>query len=342
MRHMDRLAVFGWDDDLPRLLSRLDRYASLTATAVGAEGATELLQARNATGLACYRHLLPMARSEDYDAALISSAGAGGADLAGEIANAAAERGADLIARADRLDAESLSAVASAAVQHGVAMSVIRTAFPAPALGMLAALAAEDDHWCPRSLQLDWQADAPAAALLAAALAGITAVCPSQPSQVVVSGTATGGDDYELLAAHVRFTDGALATLNVRGGSDAPPTMRCSVSAPAGVFEFDAVAQTSAVTVTPAQGEPHTEQLAHDDVEAIAAHHVAEVRGGGGSDALPAQREAAILLASEQALASGRVQFVSPPVTRTALRLLEGGGQSAPTPRTARLQLVTV
>lgn len=338
---MDRLAVFGWDDDLPRLLSRLDRYASLTATAVGAEGATELLQARNATGLACYRHLLPMARSEDYDAALISGAGAGGAALAGEIANAAAERGADLIALADRLDAESLSAVASAAVQHGVAMSVIRTAFPAPALGMLAALAAEDDHWCPRSLQLDWQADAPAASLLAAALAGITAVCPSQPSQVVVSGAATDGD-HELLAAHVRFTDGALATLNVRSSADAPPAMRCSVSAPAGVFEFDAVAQTSAVTVTPAKGESRTEQLAHDDVEAIAAHHVAAVRAGAGSDALPAQREAAILLASEQALASGRVQFVSPPVTRTALRLLEGGGQSAPTPRTARLQLVTV
>ncbi|MEE8337020.1 MAG: hypothetical protein V3R95_03065 [Dehalococcoidia bacterium] len=333
---MDRLAIFGWDDDLPRLLSRLDRHASLTAIAVGAQGAAELLQARNATGLACYRHLLPMARSEQYDAVLI-----GGDELAGEIASAAAERGADLIARADRLDAESLSAVASAAVQHGVAMSVIRTAFPAPALGMLAALAAEDEQWRPRSLQLDWQADAPAASLLAAALAGITAVCPSQPSQVVVSGAAAG-DDHELLAAHIRFSDGALATLNVRGGDGAPPAMRCSVSTPAGSFEFDATAQTSAVTVTPAEGEQRTEQLAHGDAEAIAAHHVAEVRAGGGSDALPAQREAAVLLASEQALASGRVQFVSPPVTRTALRLLEGGGQSAPTPRTARLQLVTV
>jgi hypothetical protein len=129
MRGMDRLAVFGWDDTLPRLLSRLERYAALTPSAVGAEGATQLLQARNATGLACYRHLLPMARSEQYDAALISASA-----FAGEIANAAAERGADLIVRADGLDAESLSSVASAAVQHGVALSVIRTAFPTPSL----------------------------------------------------------------------------------------------------------------------------------------------------------------------------------------------------------------
>lgn len=335
MRGMDRLAVFGWDDDLPRLLTRLERYASLTAIAVGAEGATELLQARNATALACYRHLLPMARSEDYDAALI-----GNAAFAGEIASAAAERGADLLVRADRLDAESLSAVASAAMQHGVAMSVIRTAFPAPGLGMLAGLAAIDEDWRPSTLQLDWQARSPASSLLGDALAGVTAVCPSQPSQVVVSGTAAGGEQ-EMLAAHVRFTDGTLATLNVRSSLDCVPAMHCSVTALAGSFELDANAETTVITIAPAEGELRTEQLMHDDAEAVAAHHVAEVRAGRGSDALPAQREAAILLASEQALASGRVQFVSPPVTRTALRLLEGGGQSAPTPRTARLQLVT-
>lgn len=332
---MDRLAVFGWDDGLPRLLTRLERHASLHATAVGAEGATELLQARNATGLACYRHLLPMARSQRYDAALI-----GGAVLAGEIANAAAERGADLLVRADRLDAQSLSAVASAAVRHGVALSIIRTALPAPGLGMLAGLTARDGRWDPRLLQLDWRAKSPACSLLAAALAAVTTVCPSQPSQVLVSGAPADGE-HELLAAHVRFTDGALATLHLRSDGGTEPAMHCSVSSLAGSFEFAAGAETTAITIVPTGGGRRVERLPHGDAEAIAARHVAEVRGGGGSDALPAQRQAALLLAAEQALASGRVQFVSPPQARTALRLLKGGGDRS-TPRTARLQLVTV
>jgi hypothetical protein len=158
---------------------------------------------------------------------------------------------------------------------------------------------------------------------------------------VIVSGTPIG-DKHEMLAGHVRFTDGTLATLNVRSSPDAAFAMHCSVSTLAGSFAFDATAAATAVSIAPAEGAPQAEQLVHGDAEAITAYHVAEVRAGGGSDALPAQREAAILLAAEQALASGRVQFVNPPITRTALRLLEGGGQSTPTPRTARLQLLTV
>ena len=116
MASMDTLAVFGWRDGLAGLLCRLERRASLRAVAVGDRHAARLVRARSETGLPCYQHLLEMARATEYDAAYI-----GASALAGEIADQAASRGADLLVNGDDMDGEAMSAAAAAAVRHGEA-----------------------------------------------------------------------------------------------------------------------------------------------------------------------------------------------------------------------------
>ena len=64
---------------------------------------------------------------------------------------------------------------------------------------------------------------------------------------------------------------------------------------------------------------------------------------GGIAEGLLIQHESAVLIACEQALTSGRSQFVNVPSTRSSLRVLQGGGQASSAPRRpTHLALVTV
>jgi hypothetical protein len=141
---MERLAVFGWHEGLPALLEGLEQHAGLRAAAVGDEAATPLMQARKATTLPCFQHLLPMARSTAYDAALVST------ELTAELATTIAGQGADLILCGDQLDAASLSAAAEAASHAGVAVTVVRPSMPSAAFLFLSDLMRSGRDWTPR------------------------------------------------------------------------------------------------------------------------------------------------------------------------------------------------
>lgn len=333
---MERLAVFGWDDELSSLLAALERHASLSAVAVGDEGAARLLQARNVTGLPGYRHLLPMARTTEYDTALISTP-----HLAAEVAETAAEAGADLIIRGDRIDGEALSAAATASVRWGVALTVVRPLMPRHGSLYLSDLIASDAKWQPTMLQLDYQGDRSSMALLRDALSAVTSIWPNQPMQVVASAASVGDGEPNAIAAHLRFADQALATVTVR--SAATSAMRCTLSAPAGAAALVADDDETEVTVQPADGPQRVERLLNGASTTDVARLVTEIRGGGIAEGLLVQHEAAVLIACEQALTTGRSQFVNVPSTRSSLRVLQGGGQASSTPRRpTHLALVTV
>lgn len=70
---MHRLAVYGWDDEGPRLLEALQSAATFTVAAIGDRRASALVRARAAIGSPCYQHPLEMFRNATYDAALLAT-----------------------------------------------------------------------------------------------------------------------------------------------------------------------------------------------------------------------------------------------------------------------------
>lgn len=332
---MERLAIFGWHESLPALLDALERHAGLRAAAVGDEAAMRLMQARNATALPCFQHLLPMARSTAYDVALISTP-----ELSPELAAAVAERGADLILCGDQMDAAALGAAAEAATREGVAVTVVRPSVPSASFLFLSDLVRSGGDWTPQLMQLDLQSDRPVMAQLRDVLPAVTGVWPGDPQQVVASASyAANGDDPTAVAVHLRFDPQSLATITVRRALE--PAMRGMICAPAGTVELHDAGDATELALTAADGHVRSERLLHGDREASEAQRVAAARAGHASEALSTQHDAATLVACEQSLATGRVQFVTPPTTRAALRLLEGGGNPVSGRSSARLQLVT-
>src|SRR5215207_3450598 len=107
---MDRLAVFGWTPTTPSLLAALTTGADLEVAAVGDERSSALARARGEVQAPCFHHLREMARVADFDVALI-----GAVDGAGDIAEVAAQRGADLLLDGSGADGDTLTRAAEAA-----------------------------------------------------------------------------------------------------------------------------------------------------------------------------------------------------------------------------------
>ena len=331
MASMDTLAVFGWRDGLPRLLSRLERHASLRAVAVGDQQATRLLRARSETGLPCYQHLLEMARATDYDAAYIDASA-----LAGEIAELAASRGADLVVNGDDMDGEAMAAAATAAVRHGVALAVLRPAFLSAGYAFLSGLAASDSRWHPGFVSLEMRGDRPVSTLMRDAVAAAIRLSSEEPLEVTASAGGSG-EEPDVALAHLRFPDGSLASLTARMSPE--ESLRLSLTAPGGDAELVSEGSETVLSIAVGGGPPESSRLPHGDLDMLEATRVAAVRRGEVVDTLFAHREAAIVHALEQSLNSGRVAAVRSPTTRAALRVLKGG-VAAPTPRAGQLHLV--
>ena len=333
MATMQRLAVFGWGDgSVSRLLAGLERHASLRAVAVGDTSAAQLARARGATGLPCYQHLMEMARVTEYDTALISTP-----ELAAEIADRAAARGADLILTGDRMDAAALGAAATAAARHGVALAVLRPALRSAGCAFLTGLIDADGGWRPRFASLELSGHRPAPALLRDAVAAALRLMPDAPTEVSAS-AAGPGEEPEALVAHLRFPGGALISLTAL--TTPAERLRLSVIASAGSAKLESQQRETRLTLTVAGGSPQTSRLPQGDHEDEEAARVAVVRQGKATDTLPAHREAATLRGIEDALVSGRTEPVRAPATRAALRVLEGGDGSRSTPRAGRLHVV--
>ncbi len=331
MASMDTLAVFGWRDGLAGLLCRLEQRASLRAVAVGDRHATRLVQARSETGLPCYQHLLEMARATEYDAAYIGTSA-----LAGEIADHAASRGADLLVNGDDMDGEAMSAVAAAAVRHGVALAVLRPALRSAGYAFLSGLAASDSRWQPRFLSLEMRGARPASTLMRDTVAAAIQLSSEEPLEVTASAGGPG-EEPDVALAHLRFPDGSLASLTARMSPE--ESLRLSMTAPAGDAELASEESETVLSIAVGGRPPERSRLPHGDLEELEATRVAAVRRGEVVDTLLAHREAATLRAVEKSLKSGRIAAVRSATTRAALRVLKGGA-AAPTPRAGQLHLV--
>ena len=289
------------------------------------------MRARSATGLPCFQHVLEMLRVADYEAVLIDC------DLhAGEIAERAAERGADLIVSGERLDAASLASVARAATRHSVALVVLRPALHDRGYTFVSELIAADPGWQPSFVNLELSGDRPAEALLRDAVAAMTRLLPQTPFELSAA-IAGPADAPEAMAAQIRLPSGALASLTAR----VAPVTKLSLVAtsPASSTELSSEGGAALVTLTARGATPERSRLAIGDLLDQEAVRVAAVRRGEALDALLAPREAATLEAIEAALASGDVQPVHDPTPRASLRVLQGGGHSVDAPA-GRLTLV--
>ena len=332
MAPMQRLAVCGWDDDSPTLLQRLEQRAELRAVAVGARHTAELVRARSSTGLPCFQHVLEMLRVADYEAVLIDC------DLhAGEIAELAAQRDADLIVSGERLDAASLAAVARAATLHSVALVVLRPALRDRGYAFVTELVAADPRWQPSFVGLELSGDRPAEALLRDAVAAMTRLLPQTPFQLSAA-IAGPPDAPEAMVVQIRLPGGALALLTAR----VAPVAKLSLAAtsPAGSAELSSEGGEALVTLAARGAAPERSRLAIGDPLDQEAVRVAAVRRGEALDALLAPREAATLEAIEAALATGEVQPVHDPTPRASLRVLQGGGHRVDAPA-GRLTLIS-
>ena len=202
----------------------------------------ELVRARSATGLPCFQHVLEMLRVADYEAVLIDC------DLhAGEIAERAAERGADLIVSGERLDAASLASVARAATRHSVALVVLRPALHDRGYTFVSELIAADPGWQPSFVNLELSGDRPAEALLRDAVAAMTRLLPQTPFELSAA-IAGPADAPEAMAAQIRLPGGALASLTAR----VAPVTKLSLVAtsPAGSTELSSEGGAALVTLT--------------------------------------------------------------------------------------------
>ena len=330
---MYRLAVCGWDERLPALLSHLEQRASLRPVAVGDSRPMRLASARGATGLPCYQHLLEMARVADYDAVLIETA-----DEAAAVAQQAAARGADLLIRGDCMDAETLSAIAVAAVRHSVALVVLRPTLRRAGCSLLADLIASESAWQPQFVHLELRGDRTAVALLRDAVAATARLFQQTPTEASAAAAGTG-EEPDVLVAQLRFPGDALAVLIARPANT--HSLRLTVTAPAGSAELESTDDETQLTITTAGGASTVSRLPHGDLDELEAIRVAAVRRGDAVDALLAHREAATLHAIEGSLAASQVRPVKDPTTRAALRVIEGGGHGSSPSRAAQLHVVT-
>lgn len=332
---MERLILCGWESDETRLLEALRIEAQLEAVAVGDHRAAALVQARTALRLPCYQHLREMVRTTAFDAMLIAAP-----ELAADLATDAAARGCDLLLLGDQMDGAALEAAATASIRYGVALAVLRPALRSAGLLFLADFIEADARWTPVALQIDMRDDRPIHAQLRDAVATVTRLMRSTPTEVIASVAGPDLDEPIVAAAHIRFEDGRLASVSAQPAESA--RLRISAHTAAGTIELDSADGDSRLTLAPRGHEPQRSLLRDEDATTLESRRVAAVRRRDDAlDARLAHREASLLHALEASMASGLPARVEDLGTRSTLRMLTGGS-TAPTPRVGQLHVVSV
>lgn len=313
------LAVCGWENDTLDLVTALRRHARLVPVAVGDPRPAQLVRARADTALPCYQHLSEMMRTAAYEAVLLHST-----DVATRIAGSAAERGADLLLIGDQMSGAALGEATHAAVRHGVALAVIRPWLRRSGIAAFTRLARSEPAWSPHFADIELRDDREASALLRDGVALTMRMLPEVPSQVAASVLGADVEHPLAIVVHLRYADGRLITLSARTGDG--PAVRGTIEAAGGHAELRSSGADAEVIVVAPGGSPQRSTLHDGDLLSAEAERVASARRGHALDAMFATREAATLVAIEEAITTGAVQAPVDPTVRASLRVLRGGG----------------
>ncbi len=332
---MNRLAVYGWDEDEPRLLDALQRDARFTLAAIGDRHASALVRARAATGRPCYQHALEMFRTARYDAALLASS-----EGAMQAAQAAANAGAAVLLLGECADGATIIEASEAALRARVPFALMRPRLQQAGLAFLVNLAASDVGWRPRFLDLTLAAPTGATELSRDAIALANRLMQTTPSSV--TGTALGDNEFDgcdTVTAEFRYPEVRLASLRARTST----VERVSLFAECPLGELELRAEDGATTLTMSRrdGRRETSRLTDGDLFAAEAQRATRVIAGDASDALFAPRDGGVLLALERSILTGQVALVEEPSSRSHFVLMEGHAV-APSQRLGHLRLVGV
>ena len=333
---MNRLAVYGWDEDEPRLLLALQRDALFTLAAVGDRHASALVRARAATGRPCYQHALEMFRTARYDAALLASS-----EGAMQAAQAAASAGAAILLLGECADGATIVEASEAALRARVPFALMRPRLQQAGLTFLANLAASDAGWRPRFLDLTLSAPAGATELSRDAIALANRLMQTTPGSV--TGAALGDDDLDgcdTLTAELRYPEVRLASLRAR--TAAVERVSLFAECPLGDLELHAEDGMATLTMSLRDGRRETSRLTDGDLFGAEAQRAMRVIGGDASDALFAPRDGSTLLALERSILTGQVSLVEEHSSRANLVLIEGQAAATPSERLGHLRLVGV
>ena len=329
------LAVCGWDTQTPALVRALADHGGLRAVAVGDQHASQLVRARELTGLPCYQHLREMLRAADYRAVLLQTA-----DDAAVLAAIAADRDAQLLVIANQLDGPALAGVAAAAASRGGNLWLLRPLLRDAGFDFALQLTADDPRWRPYLLTIELEDDRPAVALMRDGVALASRLLPSKPSRVVAA--AIGPPDSPwALSIQLRCEDGRLATLTTRPG----PRLRVRLGAESDAGRLDSTTVGDRCTITVREGDGPARETKQRNDDLLVREVLRVTRSGAvpgpddGTDPRLAPHEAAILSAIDSALHTGQTHVVDDAAVRSTLRVLQGNG-SAATPPSGRLRLV--
>lgn len=335
-----RLAVLGWHPGTRELVEALIEHAKARTVAVGDTSAFALIRARGAMHASCFQHVLEMVRTVDYELLLI------GDDAYGAKAAAmAAQRGATILLDGARLSAATIEAAANAALRHGVPFVLLRPALHTTAIEVAREQFETARAATPRFVSLDLEGDRPAVQSLGDAVGALLALTPATPQHVVAFASGGDEDDPTTIAVQVRFEDGAVASLTARVSAvrrsqeHSAARIRMSMRAEGVEVEADIVETGGAMTSSAPGRESRTRRLRASESLALEAGRVRHAAESSAHDIRAAVREAALLMAIEQALASGGVEAVDQPTP--GLRLLQGGGRVASSAPATRLTLVS-
>lgn len=334
---MNRLAVFGWDDEASRLLAALTEAASFRIAAVGDRSTGALVRARAATGVPCFPHALEMFQHAQVDAALID-----GAEGSAQAAHAAARAGAAILLVGSDTDGATVVEAAETALREHVPFVLLRPRLQHAGLTALADLAASDAGWRPRYLEVTFVAPDDSTALMSDAVALANRLMSAAPRSVVASTHGGALDDGRAaepraIVAELHYPDGRLASLRTRMGATEQTTLFADCSL--GELELRAEGATSTLTMTFRDGRRETSRLADRDVFVLEAQRAARAVAGGLDDALPAPTDGVVLTALERSIETGQVATVEERSRRANLVLVEGRGTTTSVPR-GQLHLV--
>jgi hypothetical protein len=331
---MDRMIVCGWNEDAVPLLQALREGANLEAVAVGDPHPVHLVRAHAATKLACFQHLRQMTHAINFDAALLATS-----DFADEVATTAAIRDADLMLLGEKMNAESLQAAATASFRHGSSLAVLRPMLRKQAFSFVTDLIDANPLWMPTILDIDLRDQRSATALLRDAVAAVVRLVDQDPREVVASAAGMDPEEPAAVATQLRYEGGSLVTISARGFS--PHALRFDAQARAGTIEVDGGLEESRVAVTAWGAEPERSVLREHNALEREASRVARIRSGDPLDARFALREASVLRAIEESLATAMPIPVKHASTRSTFRVLRGDSCHATGPRLGNLRVLT-
>ncbi|RLT28445.1 MAG: hypothetical protein DWI48_00595 [Chloroflexi bacterium] len=319
---MERLVVSGWEDDASALLQALREHARLEVIAVGDQYASNLVRARAATKLSCFQHLRQMVIDVDFDALLLAAP-----ERADDLATLATVRGADLLLLGDHLDAEAMQAAATASFRHGGALAVLRPMLRTAGLGFVSDLIDADPRWTPEVFTLELWDERPAAQILRDGVAAATRLLEHAPVEAIASIAGVDREEPTTIAVQLRGVDGSLATVTIYG--ETSRRMRLHAATSNGSIDLESVDGESRVMLSPRNGAAERSVLRDPDMLAFEAQRTARILDGEALDARFALREAAVLHAVEEAIATACPAPVGQSSMRSILRLLSGGVDDA-------------